>query len=343
MTKNTKQTIVLNGRRYDAHSGKPVTEPVKAAPIKTAAAAPTSTPAKKIVISDIAAAVPKRPVERSEVTAHAIHARTQKSTTLRREHVKKPVSLRAGNARKIHRAVERSQRISHFASNAPAETTKKSSHPDIDRELARQAEVIHKAHAHHIAAANIPAAKISSRAVKEHLLQKALAAAPSTASPAFEAGSISRRARWSSVVTTCVALVLLGGYLTYINIPNLSIRVAAANAGIDAQLPQYQPGGYRLHGPIAYSNGEVEIRYQENGGNGGYSIIQKSSDWDPTATLDNYVKPDSNDDYEIHSVQGLTVYTYGQKAVWVNGGILHILDANDELTGSTVERIAASM
>ena len=123
----------------------------------------------------------------------------------------------------------------------------------------------------------------------------------------------------------------------------MSIRVAAANAGIDATLPRYQPDGFRIQGPIAYSDGQVTVNYQQNKGKDSYSLTQQNSDWDPSAALDNYVEPEAKKDYQIHSIQGLTVYTYDTKAVWVNGGILHVIDGNAPLAGQVVERIAVSM
>lgn len=307
-------------------------------------------PKKSAVISDITtdhlshpSAKTLQPAsQRKKVTAGTVHTTAQKSTTLRREHLKKPLARRVGNAKRVHRAVERSQRISRFAPVSAIPKASSAAGPDED--LTRQAKVLRDKHAHHLQAKAAPKPQISSRAVKEHLLKKHLEAAPNLPlKEVYQAGKLSPKARWMSVATTSLALVLLGGYLTYINIPNLSIKVAAANAGINASLPQYQPGGYRLQGPISYSPGEVEVKYQQNGGSEGYQITQKTTDWDPQAALDNYVKPDSSDNYQIRSIQGLTVYAYAQKAVWVNGGILHILNGSAPLSGQQVERIAASM
>jgi hypothetical protein len=215
-----------------------------------------------------------------------------------------------------------------------------------DPELARQARQLQDAHILRIrrqAEAHVKPA-LNPRVVKEHMLKKQLERAPLAATPRpTHSIKLNRRTRFASVASTCAALILLGGYLTYINLPNLSIRVAAANAGIDASLPRYQPDGYHIHGPIAYSDGQVNLNYQQNGTGQTYSIIQKATDWDPQVTLDNYVAPESHNHYQIHSTEGLTVYTYDNKAVWVNGGILHVLDGNVGLSGQQIEHIAVSM
>lgn len=346
----TKQTIVINGRLYDASTGLPhvqtpksidvVDKPRVINDIAPRAAAPAHITVKPEKVS-VTAATPQVP----RLVAPNAKTAVQKSRTLRRSILKKPASPHRPVAQKIHKKVERSHRISRFAALKTSVPTI-TSIPKIDPDLARQAEELQSAHVARIKrqaeAHHKPA--ISSRAVKEHLLKQQMENAPDTPHhEVYQAGRLSPKARLASVAATSLALILLGGYLTYINIPNLSIRVAAANAGIDASLPHYQPNGYRIHGPIAYTDGQVTVDYQQNGGNDHYTILQKASDWDPQATLDNYVKPESKNDYQIHSSQGLTVYTYGNKAVWVNGGILHIIDGNAPLSGQQVERIAVSM
>ncbi len=358
MTK-TKQTIIINGRLYDAATGLSIIEAGEVAVQEKEAAATEVAPpaaishaqikktAKPGIINDImpAATLSAPPRPRSRQAAPHLTSKAQKSVTLRRAILKKPASARRPTAQKVRRNVERSQHISRFALQKPVSQPKKTA-PQIDPELAAQAKAMQASHALEIKkqTAAREQAPISSRAVKEHLLKQKLASAPSAPhKEVYQAGRMSVRTRFASVAMTSLALVLLGGYLTYINIPNLSIRVAAANAGIDASLPRYQPGGYRIQGPITYAEGQVNVKYKQNGGNQTYVITQKASDWDPAAALDNYVKPESNDNYETHSSQGLTVYTYGNKAVWVNGGILHIIDGNAPLAGPQIERIAVSM
>jgi hypothetical protein len=44
-----------------------------------------------------------------------------------------------------------------------------------------------------------------------------------------------------------------------------------------------------------------------------------------------------------YSERGLTVYTYGSKAAWVNGGILYTLNGNAPLNSDQILKIASSM
>lgn len=334
-----KQTVIINGKTYDMATGKLVamTQPVK----------------KSRVINDIAPnrqgilaskPAPIAPAARRPrgVAAH-VRPVTQKSDTLRRDILKRPASTIRPNANKVHKHIQKSEHITKFTpAKTEATSTKK---PSVDTDLVAQTRALEKAHAEHVAAVAKNHAPIGSRIIKEHLLKQAVEKTPAHEAKHHITDNIhvSRRARFTSVTLTSLALLLLGGYLTYTNIPNLSIRIAAANAGINASLPQYQPAGYRIHGPISYQEGEVNVSYKQSGSNLGYKISQRPTDWDPIAALDNYVESDSKDNYQTHSVQGLTVYTYDKKAVWVNGGILHVLDGNAPLSNQQVERIVASM
>mgnify|MGYP001570179615 FL=1 len=341
-----KQTVTINGKTYDVTTGKP-------------SAAPSKAPVKARMINDIApnkngilAQPVKKPAATHRVPATlsqksrpiAPHARPslQKSTTLRRDVLKKPTSKVRPSAHKIHQRVQKSERITRFAPIRPPKTTESK----IDHDLAAQTKALQAAQAEYMAKANQNNTHISSRVIKEHLLGQAIDKVPvddTKHAHKSHTAKAPKRSRFASVAVTSFALVLLGGYLTYINIPNLSIRIAAANSGIDANLPTYQPSGYRISGPISYNDGEVNVKYKSGSGNTGYQLTQRPSDWDPIAALDNYVESDSDSDYQIHSVQGLTVYTYDKKAVWVNGGILHILDGNAPLSNQQVESIVASM
>ncbi len=332
-----KQTVIINGKTYDMASGQPLS-------------APDASPVKSRVISDIAPnnqgilAKKAKPAQATnvhkaarEVAPHT-RANPQKSTTLRRDILKKPVSKVRPDAGKIHRRVQKSERITKFAPSAPQPAA-----PKVDTDLAAQTKALERAHAEHIAKAEHKSAHISSRVIKEHLLGQAIDKVPVSEEVHPSSAQSVRKSRFASVAMTSVALLFLGGYLTYINIPNLSVRIAAASTGIDASLPSYQPAGYRIHGPISYQDGEVNVNYKSNNSSQGYKITQRPTDWDPIATLDNYVESDSKNDYQIHSVQGLTVYTYNKKAVWVNGGILHIIAGNAPLSNQQVEHIVASM
>lgn len=149
--------------------------------------------------------------------------------------------------------------------------------------------------------------------------------------------------RLVSVGSTAIAVLLLGAYFTYINMPALSTRIAASQAGINASYPNYQPSGYSLNGPVAYQQGSVIMKFAANGSNENFTLAQTRSEWDSSAVLENYIKPKSHDKYTTTAANGLTIYSYGTHAAWVNAGILYTVDGNAELAPEQIQKIAASL
>lgn len=149
--------------------------------------------------------------------------------------------------------------------------------------------------------------------------------------------------RLVSVGSTAIAVLLLGAYFTYINMPALSTRIAASQAGINASYPNYQPSGYSLNGPVAYQQGSVIMKFAANGSNENFTLAQTRSEWDSSAVLENYIKPKSRDKYTTTAANGLTIYSYGTHAAWVNAGILYTVDGNAELAPEQIQKIAASL
>ncbi len=145
------------------------------------------------------------------------------------------------------------------------------------------------------------------------------------------------------VFSAVIAVVMLGGYFTYLNMPNLSVRVAAMHAGVNAEYPSYNPDGYSLNGPIKFADGRVSLAYKSNGGPQNYTISQSRSDWNNEAVLDNYVNPRAGTNYIPYTERGLVIYTYENNAAWVNGGILYTIEGNAPLSSEQIRRIATSL
>src|SRR5665811_2332995 len=107
-------------------------------------------------------------------------------------------------------------------------------------------------------------------------------------------------------------------YITYLNIPNMAMRVAASRAGFEASMPGYNPNGFKFSGPIAYSPGQITIQFSSNTDEREYNITERQTAWDSQGLLDNFVK-DETGSASAHSTfreRGLTVYVYdGSKAV----------------------------
>lgn len=314
---NKQQTILINGATYDAHTGMRISDaPATHESSSTAAHA------------------------RKSVTAHSLHAaKTKHSQTLSRRHVavpahkahtlrKKPTVVHGAKSPLVHKFAPAT--VNPARSQTPTVMDiGPTPHPKVVAHSTSKVAVHHKT-THHA----------SNQQIKNHAIQTAMehATTKKTHTPAPKHGK-----RLLHIATASVALVLFVGYLTYINMPSLSVKIASAQAGIAASYPSYQPAGYTLAGPVAFNDGQVTMRFNATSNPQSFTLNQSRSTWDSSALLDNYVEQASGGQYETFQDSGLTIYTYGTDAAWVNGGILHTINGDATLSNDQVRHIATSM
>jgi len=316
------KTVTINGRLYDAVTGLPIHKTVKS----------TEKPATP-------AAVKKRA---AEVAARSVHAQPQRSQTLHRRAAKKQVNTvakrpKAGQSMDISRHAKVAKFAPHPAAAAinkevpaPADIAPKA-HPVAARAHARVAKPVAKA----------PIAK-TSKQVKDDAIAAALAK-PTTKAPKKKRSFKFQWSRRFTIVTAIFAVLIIGAYLTYVNIPSISVGFAASQAGISATYPQYKPDGYRLSQPVTYSDGTVMLEFKSNSDESKYTVTQTRSSWDSSAVLTNVVKKAAGDNYITTQESGLTIYSYNDDATWVNGGILYTIESNAPLSGEQIRHIATSL
>jgi len=148
--------------------------------------------------------------------------------------------------------------------------------------------------------------------------------------------------RTVSYAATAMTLIVIVGYVAYLNAPNMSIRVAAARAGVEAQMPGYTPSGFAREGSIEYQTGQVVIGFGSNSDDRTFDIAQRTSRWDSSSLQANYIANQAND-YEVIEEGGLKIFIYeGSNASWVNNGIWYTVEGNSLLTPQQIASIATS-
>lgn len=137
------------------------------------------------------------------------------------------------------------------------------------------------------------------------------------------------------------AVLIVGAYVMYLNMPTISIKVAESKSGVAISEPSYTPDGYRLSGPIEADTGQVAMSFKN--GDSAYNVSQKVSDWDSKALLENKILKETKE-YSAYTDRGLTIYVYDGKATWVNQGKVYEIELNDaNLDVEEMIRIAGSM
>lgn len=356
----TKQTITINGRTYDAVTGLLVTvephhvhqpdgrphehshHPVRA----FSDIGPSTTvhelrkPERPAYSADLEPAGRVLAPHEVHAAAQAMHQTTQKSQTLYRQALAKPAPEPAVQHH------ERSPLISRFSDTQPEPP--QDATPTPEPEAPVQQPVMHpavakalqtQALAHPVAQPQPSGTDLKEQLIKERLAEVGTGDMPKKGK---KTNWLSRQPRMVAILSSTLALLILGGYLTYITLPSISLRVAASRAGINASMPDYKPDGYSLDGPITYSPGAVVVSYKSNTNDSGYKLTQKASNWDSQAVLDNYVSKQT-DNYLTFQERGITVYTFNNKATWVNGGMLYTIEGNAALSSDQVLRVATSL
>lgn len=150
---------------------------------------------------------------------------------------------------------------------------------------------------------------------------------------------LSRRA--TNVGASLAIILMLGGFIAYQNWANLSVRVAASRAGVNASLPGYRPAGFALNKHVTSSPGRVTINFNSSTDNRNFNITQTASDWNSQSLLDNFVAASDQPYQRVDQPNGKTIYTYGDaNATWVDGGVWYKIEGNSGLSSSQLVNIA---
>ena len=309
------KTVTINGTVYDRHTGLPVSHDRS------------------------------HEAHKPHLAQH-VHAAPQKSRTLSRRHLAKEHS-RSAHISTHHKtrtpapAAATHHQFSRFAKEAGP---KPQNPARIISDMAPAPHAtVRKVHERMAPAKPVQRVHRTASEIKQSSISSALENAQSNRNEKAPKQPMSRFARLTGIAGASLAILVVGGYVTYINMPSLSTRVASAQAGIDASYPNYKPNGYQLSGPVSYTKGAVSMHFAANAGPQNFTLSQEKSDWDSSAVLDNFVQEKVGDNYTTTTANGLTIYSYDKSAAWVNDGILYTIDGDAPLSSEQIQRIATSL
>ncbi len=152
-------------------------------------------------------------------------------------------------------------------------------------------------------------------------------------------GRVKRFVLAFSCAAACVAGIV---YVVSSNVPDISVRVAAMQAGVESSYPSYVPTEFSLS-DIKSNDKEIILTFT-NANSQSFTLSEKKSAWDSAALERNLVKEAWGDDYSTTHEQGITMYIHESSAAWVNGGVLYQISAKDDvLTKKQLRSIATSM
>jgi hypothetical protein len=374
-----QNVIELNGKRYDAITGaylgkanvipKHITEqyihgrvvdgfvrPSRPAPKPQASPAEAkpkaAQPMERKTMADVAAR--QHP---SRTPVHVKHHQPEKSTTLMRRAIKKPeFSLKP--------AIKTQAPAEIMAKPASAIAHKRSAY-GVDPVRHQRAAEVNRHHAvrhfgHptvHAVSATVPVIPVrptppvvavrqpAPAPTKHHadIFEAAIAHATSHEQPAHKHRKHrSTRRKFVNALAVVGTFLVIGGFVGYLNLPQLQLRVASVQAGFGASMPGYAPTGFALQDGVERSGSTVTLSFRS--GDQAFRITQQPSNWNSQTLLDNTLA--LSDKYETVQKNGQTIYLYqndGTNAAWVNGGVRYDLTGNADLSKQEIADIATSM
>lgn len=136
------------------------------------------------------------------------------------------------------------------------------------------------------------------------------------------------------------AFLIIGGFIAYLNMPGIELRVASLQAGFHAEMPDYRPTGYALEGKVQRSNDKITLRFSS--GDSSYQITQQASDWNSATLLDQKTEEQGAPTQTVQS-KGRIIYIYDNHATWVNNGVHYEITGNAALDTNELISLATSI
>ncbi|MBO4812973.1 hypothetical protein J5491_02375 [Candidatus Saccharibacteria bacterium] len=294
----------------------------------------------------------------SREQSKSVRRRAMPSTTLNRRYVKRPV--KSSDVKVSVKQGSHSQ-IQHFNSPMSDISTKKTQ-PVKTTEVGKTvAHPIHEVAKERMKTRNAATTKkttgmvsaMTAKELKDQAIRKALASAAKTDDTYTEEVN-DRKARGGfmgqfrlgrvMLALTCTAVAVFAiVYFVNLNMPDISLRVAAMQTGIEASYPNYVPRDYTLS-EISSEESKITLKFVNNASGDDFTLVEEKSSWDSSALQNNYVKNEFPEGYSTIREQGLTIYVFDSNAAWVNGGVVYKLTApKDTLTKKQIKTIATSM
>ena len=283
-------------------------------------------------------------------TVRINHRKVRSSTTLNRRYIRRPSAADSGQTVKIRR----SPSISHFGSQLVNEAEEANYQSDIIEAPVRHPiqEVASVRMAQRSEAVQ-PVQRASAQELKDQAIKAALASASSDKSSKSKTRKSKAKdsgehmhfgmGRIALALACAAAAVFVIVYFVNLNMPDISMRVAAMQTGMDPSYPGYIPRGYIISS-ITSEDNKITMEFTDSSTGGKFTLVEEKSSWDSNALESNYVKKASGDNYTVIREQGLTIFISGSDAAWVNGGILFKIDTvSGTLTNKQIRSIATSL
>ena len=186
----------------------------------------------------------------------------------------------------------------------------------------------------------------TAKQLKETAIEKALASAVKNSSKkqAKKSPRVQFGFKRVMLALACAAVAVFAiVYFVNLNAPDISLKVAAMQTGIEASYPSYVPRDFSLS-DITSENGKITLNFKNPSTGDAFSLVEEKSSWDSNTLLNNFVRENFDKDFTTMREQGLTIYIDNINAAWVNGGVDYKLNVTSgSRTKKQIRSIAVSL
>ena len=299
-------------------------------------------------------------MQKSDYQSRAVnaHRKVASSTALDRKHVKRPSKIGdivVTTNTEMQANVQTSPMVSHFVSDLSQPQSSIQENDTMTMPEAHPVQVtVNKKMRDRFATSHAqPAKRLTAQELKAQAIKKALADAERSVDTTKTKNKKSKMRTGEKIhfgfsrvmlAMSCAAVAVLAiAYFVNINMPDISLKVAAMQTGIEATYPSYVPRDFSLS-DIASESGKITLKFKNSTTGDAFTIVEEQSAWDSNALLSNYVKPNYGDNFSTIREQGLTLYMSNSDACWVNGGVVYKLTTDSgSLTKKQIKSVATSL
>ena len=132
----------------------------------------------------------------------------------------------------------------------------------------------------------LTAQELKERAIQQALRKVSTMDVDEEYSEAFKKKHFWQKKKFALAASMAVVSLALLGYLVSVNMPNISVRVAAMHSGIEKAYPSYVPSSYRLDGLVKEENGRITMGFKDDNGKK-FTLMEEKSSWDSSCTFSN--------------------------------------------------------
>lgn len=344
----SKIVVQVNGKSYDAVSGRRMDDVI--APVKHTAA-----PAKK-PISVIQSKPKSAPVQSRQAASHTKPHAPQTSHTLMRRAVKKPT---AG----LKKQVQVQHELAHASPHA---ISVKHSVVHVDHARLQRAASIEKNEQvrrfHSPATIPVTFADVPVRTAPQTLpasepplappptptnnpldmFEQAITNATHYVDVAAHKSHFKKKARRHALAMSAgvLALLFIGGFAAYLNVPKLQVAVAGNVAGVSTTAPNFSAAGFQYKGVKAQNSRLIYTFASEFAS---YELVEQKTNWSGSDMIEQVssVAANGTPNYTELEAGVATIYKFSSRhATWVKNGIWYQVHGEQPLSDAQLLALA---